>query len=103
MSDFGTYALAAGVNTVICENTTLGKILTLTFNVLNRTDAGINFTVAVSTTNSPVDGEFIEDLVLPGRSVLERAGIVLRYGQKIIANAESTGVNAVTWGVISYE
>ena len=103
MSEFGTYALAAGVNTIICENTSPGKILTLTFNILNRTDAAINVTAAISTTSSPVDGQFIEDLQLPEKSGLERAGIVLRYGQKIIANAESTGVNAVTWGVISYE
>lgn len=103
MSEFGSYALAAGVNTVICENTSVGKILTLTVSILNRANAGINFTMALSTTTTPVNGEYIEDLVLPGRSVLERAGIVLRYGQKIIANAESTGVNATTWGVISYE
>jgi hypothetical protein len=46
------------------------------------------------------DDEFLEfDTELFGKGVLERTGIILGAGQKIVARSSAAGVSAVVFGI----
>lgn len=95
----GASALSAVTNTTVytCPTDTFAVV---TVNVLNRSTQSRNIRLAIATTGSPTDAEYIEyDVELLGNGVLERTGIVLNADQRIVAYANSTDVNVVVYGI----
>ena len=94
----GTASLVAATNTVIYTAPT-GKSPTLTVNFCNTGATAIPIRLAIAQADTPVAGEWIEyGVSLPANGVLERAGIVLSEGQKVVAYAGASGVDVNVWG-----
>ena len=94
----GTASLAATTNTTVYAVPT-GKTSTVTVNFCNTTSAAATVRLALALADTPVAGEWIEyDCSLPANGVLERGGIVLGEGQRIVAYASATGININVWG-----
>lgn len=56
--------------------------------------------VALITGTNPTDAEYLEyDAELLAKGVLERTGIVMKTGNKIIVRADGTGISAVVYGI----
>ena len=56
--------------------------------------------IAVATSGTPSDAEYIEyDASLLAKGVLERTGLVLAAGQRIVVYASATDVSAVVYGI----
>lgn len=56
--------------------------------------------LALAAADSPANGEYIEyDALLPARASMERTGLVLEAGRRIVARADAAGVNIVVYGM----
>ena len=88
------------VNTTVytCPPTTFAVV---TLSLCNRNPSTArNIRVSLSTGSTPNDAEWLEyDASLLAKGVLERTGIVLTAGQRLIVNADGTGVTAVVYGI----
>ena len=94
----GTASLLATTNTAI-YTAPMVKSPTLTVNFCNTTNAAIPVRLAIAQADTPVSGEWVEyGVSIPANGVLERAGIVLAEGQKIVAYAGAPGVDVNVWG-----
>lgn len=87
------------------ENVTVYTVPEDTFavvavNVTNRNTQSRNIRIATAASDNPSDAEWIEfDTELLGNGVVERSGIVLDEGKKIVAYTNSTEVNVVVYGI----
>jgi IMP cyclohydrolase len=89
-----TYAL----NTVYQCPVTTYAIVSVSF--CNRTASPMKFRLAVATSDSPTNSEYIEyEVSVSANGVLERQGIVLAAGERIVAGAELAGASVVVFGV----
>ena len=71
-----------------------------TLSVCNRNATAIDVRVAVGTTDTPADADYIEyGVEVVGNGVLERTGIVLAAGQKIVVYSTSGSTSAVVYGI----
>lgn len=69
-------------------------------NLCNRTTNDATIRVAVCNTGTPGDEDYIEyGIVIPANNVLERTGIVLSAGQRIVVNSSIIYVSAVVFGI----
>jgi hypothetical protein len=72
----------------------------LTLNLCNRGASSVNVRVAVSTSATPSDSEYIEyDTEIVTKGVLERTGIVLDAGKLLVVRASAVNVSAVAYGI----
>ena len=56
--------------------------------------------IAVATSGTPSNAEYIEyDASLLAKGVLERTGLVLAAGQRIVVRASATDISAVVYGI----
>jgi hypothetical protein len=56
--------------------------------------------IAAASLDTPANGEFLEyDTELLGRGVLERTGIIVGAGQKIVVRSSGANVSAVVFGI----
>ena len=95
----GASNLAAASNTSVytCPVDTFAVV---TVNVTNRSNTSRNIRIAVGPNASPGTAEYIEyDVELLGNGVLERTGIVLSAGQRVVCFSNSTDTNAVVYGI----
>lgn len=93
-------SLAAAQNTTILT-VPVAKIATVTVSLCNTTSSPVTVRIALSNTESPSDGAYIEfntTIGVGSAGVLERGGIVLSSGQKLIAYSDISGVNYSVWG-----
>jgi len=68
--------------------------------ICNRNANARQIRLAVSSTDSPTAAEFIEyDSLITGNGVLERTGIVMQAGKKIVAYANDVDVTAMVFGI----
>lgn len=87
------------------ENTVLYTVPENTFsvvtvNVTNRNTQSRDVRVAVAADDNPTDAEWVEyDSELLGNGVLERSGLVLDAGKRVVVYSNSTDVNAVVYGI----
>ena len=76
-----------------------------TVSVVNRSAATVTIRLALTTTSAvgntaPADNAFLEyDTSLAAKGVLERTGIVMKTGERIVVRSSATGVNAVVYGI----
>jgi len=95
----GTEDLAATTNTTVytVPNETFAVVAV---NVTNRNSQARDIRIATASADTPDNAEWIEyDSELLGNGVLERTGIVLDAGKKIVAYSQSTDVNVVVYGI----
>ena len=68
--------------------------------VCNRGTSATQIRIAIATTDTPDASEWIEyDANLSANGVLERTGIILDSGRKIVVRSSTTDVNAIAYGI----
>ena len=92
-------ALAAATNTTL-YTVPASTFAVVTVNLVNRGASAANIRVAVASTATPSDSEYIEyDVSLAAKGVLERTGIVMDAGKLLVVRSSSVSVNAVVYGI----
>jgi hypothetical protein len=95
----GVADLAAATNTTLYTTPTT-TFAVLTVSLCNRSASAITARVAVSSADTPLDSEWIEfDTQILAKGVLERTGIVLDAGKKLVVRSNSIDVSAVCYGI----
>ena len=91
--------LAAGTNTTVY--TTPAETYTVaSVNIVNRGTQPTVINLAIADLDTPTLGEYIEwETELLPKNVLERTGIVLGAGQKIVARSTQANVSVVAFGI----
>lgn len=68
--------------------------------VVNRGNAAVGIRLAVAALDTPTNAEWIEyDTELLAKGVLERTGIVLDAGKKLVVRSSAVNVSAVAFGI----
>jgi hypothetical protein len=86
-------------------NTTLYTVPSATFSVVslslcNRGASTVQIRVAISTSGTPADADYIEyDVNLLSKGVLERTGLVLDAGKVLVVRSSAVGISAVVYGI----
>lgn len=91
--------LAATTNTTIytCPSTTFSVA---TVSICNRNASSVTVRLAVSTSATPGNAEWIEyGTTIPANAVLERTGLVLDAGKYIVAYSSTANVSVVAYGI----
>ena len=95
----GIADLAANTNTTV-YTVPAATFAVVTLSMCNRSTTQRSIRVAVEAADTPTPGEYIEyDTSLVGNGTLERTGIVVNAGQKIVVFANSVDVSAVVYGL----
>jgi|TARA_B100001013_G_scaffold339927_1_gene262513 hypothetical protein len=95
----GVADLAAGANTVL-YTVPANNFSIVSVNMVNRGYSAVAVRVAVCSTTTPADSEWIEhDLEVLSKGVLERTGIAMSAGQILIVYSSAVSVNAVCFGI----
>lgn len=95
---FGQAALAAATNTTI-YTVPAGKVATATISICNPTTTLAGIRLAIAATDTPSAAEWIEygtDLI--AYSTLERSGIVLSAGKKLVVYSDVANVAVSAYG-----
>ena len=86
-------------------NTTVYTVPSNTFtvfsvNVLNRGTAQVTVRIALATSGSPTNAEWIEyDVVVDPSGVLERTGLMMDATKRLVVYASSASVSVSAYGV----
>jgi len=95
----GQVSLASTTNTLVYTVPT-STLSYVNVNVSNRNASDIAVRVALAATATPTNGEYIEyESFIAPNGVLERTGLVLEAGRKVIAYSNSTNVSVNVYGV----
>ena len=95
----GANDLAATTNTTV-YTVPADTFAVVTVNITNRNSQSRNIRIATADDDTPTNAEWIEfDTEILGNGVIERSGIVLNEGKKIVAYTNSTEVNVVVYGI----
>lgn len=95
----GIADLAANTNTTV-YTVPADTFAVVTCSVCNRSGTQRTIRIAVAGADTPTDAEYIEyDTSLVGNGTLERTGIVLNAGQKIVVFSNSIDVSVVVYGL----
>jgi hypothetical protein len=71
-----------------------------TVSVVNRGASAALIRIALASSASPTDAEWLEyDVSLSPKGVLERTGIVMDAGKLLVVRSSATGVNVVAYGI----
>lgn len=72
----------------------------VTVSVCNRGTTAANIRIALSNTATPGVEEFLEfDTALSAKGVLERTGVVMDAGKRIVVRSSAIDVSAVVYGI----
>lgn len=95
----GVADLAATTNTTIYTTPTSYYAIA-TVSICNRNSSDVTVRLAIASTATPANSEFIEfNASIPGGSVLERTGLVIDAGKRIVAYSSNTNVSVVAFGI----
>lgn len=95
----GANDLAAASDTTVytCPADTFAVV---TVSVCNRSSGTRNLRVALADGATPTNSEYIEfGAEVLANGVLERTGIVMAAGQRIVVRSDSIDVSAVVYGI----
>jgi hypothetical protein len=95
----GTSDLSAGTDTTI-YTVPADTYSVVSLNVCNRGNQAVALRIATAAADTPTDDEYIEyGVEVLGAGVLERTGIVLDAGKKLVVWASGANVSAVAMGI----
>lgn len=95
----GVADLAAATNTTL-YTVPASTFSVVTVSVCNRGASAANIRIAVASTASPADSEYIEyDVSLAAKGVVERTGIVMDAGKLLVVRSSAVSVSAVVYGI----
>jgi hypothetical protein len=95
----GVADLAAATNTTVytCPADTFAVV---TLSVCNRGASPANIRIAIASSATPADSEYIEyDVEIVTKGVLERTGLVLDAGKLLVVRSSAINVSAVAYGI----
>lgn len=93
--------------TAVNTNTTVYTVPANTFSVVtvsvcNRSNLVAAIKIAAADADTPTDDEWLEyDAEIYPKNVLERTGIVVKTGERIVVSSTVTPVNVVVYGIES--
>lgn len=91
--------LAAGTNTTV-YTTPADTYTVASVNIVNRGTQPTVINLAIADLDTPTLGEYLEwETELLPKNVLERTGIVLGAGQKIVARSTQANISVVAFGI----
>lgn len=91
--------LAATTDTVI-YTVPAGYFSVITINVTNRSATAATARVALSAADTPTAAEYIEyDTTILGNGVLERGGVVVDAGTRVVVRSSTTDMSAMVFGI----
>lgn len=94
----GALDLAANTDTTL-YTVPASTVGTVNVSLCNRGTTSASVRIAIAGAAAPVNSEFIEfDTVIQPRGVLERTGIVMQAGMRIVVRSSLINVSAVCWG-----
>ena len=95
----GTADLSATTNTTV-YTVPAGNFAVVAVNLVNRAATSRDVRIALAAADTPTNAEYIEyDTAIVGNGAIERTGIVLDAGKKIVVYANSTDISAVVFGI----
>lgn len=95
----GVADLSAATNTTL-YTVPASTFAVVTLSVVNRGSSASTIRVAIASSATPADSEFIEyDTSLTAKGVLERTGIVMDAGKLLVVRSNSASVSAVVYGI----
>jgi len=95
----GAADVVGGANTTI-YTCPVDTFAVASLSLVNRGTAEATFRVAIADADTPTNAEFIEfESQLSPKAVLERTGLVLSAGQKIVVRTSVDGISAVVFGI----
>lgn len=95
----GALNVGATTNTTVytCPTDTYAVIAV---NICNRGTASADLRIAIADADTPTDAEYIEyDTTVFAKNVLERTGIVLAAGQRVVVYSSVANISAVVVGI----
>ena len=96
----GIADLAAVTNTTVYGPVDAATFTGATLSICNRSASAITVRVAIASSATPTNSEYIEyDVSILAKGVLERTGIVMKTGERIVVRSSSIDVSAVVYGI----
>tara|TARA_Y100001970_G_C13704820_1_gene588983 strand:- start:294 stop:614 length:321 start_codon:yes stop_codon:yes gene_type:complete len=95
----GAVDMSADTNVTLytCPATTFSVV---SVSVCNRGNSAIAARIAVAAADTPTLAEYVEyDVEIGPKGVLERTGIILDAGKKIVARSSAANVSVVVFGI----
>ncbi len=94
----GQADLSAATNTTV-YTVPSAKVATFTVNVVNRAATSTLVRLAIASTSTPGNSEWIEyDALLSGNQVLERTGLVASAAENLVAYSSAANVSVNVYG-----
>lgn len=98
LGTLGQSAPSATTNTIV-YTATAGTTGTLTINICNRASTSGSVRLAISDTASPDAKDYIEyDATVPAKGVLERTGVVISGGKKLVVYCSTANFSVNVYG-----
>lgn len=96
----GQAALSATTNTTV-YTVPASTLSVVNINIVNRsTSASADVRVALASTATPQNSEFIEyDATIPPRGVLERTGVAMNATEKVVVYASTANCSVNVYGL----
>lgn len=95
----GVADLTAAANTTL-YTCPVDTFAVTSVSICNRGNAAIAVRLAVAESDIPLNSEYIEyDVEILAKGVLERTGIVLDAGKKLVVRSSAANVSAVAFGI----
>lgn len=95
----GANALSAATNTTV-YTVPADTFAVVTASVCNRGSSDITVRLALASADTPTTAEYLEyDTTLVGNGTLERTGIVMDAGKKLVAYSSTSDASVVVFGI----